>query len=737
MTEAFITFAVMALFVVAALLLFRRRSRQRHQETHEKLQDYGGDIPIPVSLHPVINPDICIGSFSCLEACPEGDILGVVNHRPVLVSPSNCIGHGNCAAECPVSAIKLVVGTKERGVDLPEVDERFESSRPGVHIVGELGGMGLIKNAMLQGLQAARYIAETIHPTRMSNAVDVLIVGSGPAGLATALGCREKGLTFRVLEQNTLGGTVAQYPRQKLVMTETVELPFVGKFGRASISKEELLTAWSHLTRHAQVRVEEGVKVLKVEGQDNRFTVHTSQGPAYARKVVLAIGRRGSPKKLGVPGEDLSNVTYRLVDARQYRRRKVLVVGGGDSALEAAIQLAEEGAKVTLSYRKDRFGRSRLANQKKVNELKGERKLSVLFKSEVSAVHEKHVEINVEGRPFKLANDYVIACIGGELPLQLLTDSGIRLKRFHEEELSAMSQATMGSAAMQGPGLSTRTLALVLGAVGLLTLAILYYVGKDYYPLALAARRASPLHARLKPAGSWGHGVGIIATLVMMSNFLYAARKRWQKLRGVGKIRDWLTFHMFVGFMAPLVIAFHAAFQSNNTLATSTAASLTVVVLTGMVGRLLYGLVPMQNGQLIELNDLHRKWGGLKAQAEALVRGARGSALHPLVRSLEDEVHARSAAREMARFHMDTVVLHLKLRRAKSAFGDAEHYLDFARTMGALNLVRVQVTFYQALKRMMSAWRVLHVALSLFLVMMITAHIALSLYLGFIPHVLP
>ena len=197
------------------------------------------------SLHPVIDPDVCIGSGSCISACPEGKILGLVDGVATLVNASKCIGHGKCAAECPVSAIKLVFGSAERGVELPEVDEFFETSRPGVHIVGELAGMGLIKNALIQGLQVAARFKQTIDAARAPPTGSTSSSSApGPAGIATAVGCRAAGLSYALLEQDTVGGTVAHYPRQKLVMTETVDLPFYGKFGRKLIRKEDLVTSF-------------------------------------------------------------------------------------------------------------------------------------------------------------------------------------------------------------------------------------------------------------------------------------------------------------------------------------------------------------------------------------------------------------------------------------------------------------------------------------------------------------
>ncbi|MGC3996105.1 MAG: NAD(P)-binding domain-containing protein [Anaeromyxobacter sp.] len=371
--------AAVALLGAAHLLRRGRRQRRDAAALQEKM---ARGQHLARSLHPVIDPDICIGSLSCLQACPEGDILGVVDGAARLIHGDHCIGHGRCAAECPVGAIKLVFGSLERGVDLPEVSEVFESSRPGVHVVGELGGMGLIKNAIMQGLQVAEHLASVV---AHGPGPGVLVVGAGPAGIATALGLQARGVPFRLVEQDTVGGSVAHYPRRKVAMTEVIQLPLVGKFGKPLISKEELLGTWTRVLEKTGIRAEQGVKVTGIEGEDGRFQVVTSAGSLAASKVVLAIGRRGTPRKLGVPGEELEKVLYGLAEPEQYDGARVLVVGGGDAALEAAIQLAREStAEVTLSYRGAELGRCREANRSRFHELVAAGRIRALLPSVVA-----------------------------------------------------------------------------------------------------------------------------------------------------------------------------------------------------------------------------------------------------------------------------------------------------------------------------------------------------------------
>jgi thioredoxin reductase/Pyruvate/2-oxoacid:ferredoxin oxidoreductase delta subunit len=724
----------LALVLLAALvhLVRRRRRARRDAAVLEEKRRLGQHLAR--SLHPVIDPDICIGSLSCLRACPEGDILGVVDGAARLVHADHCIGHGRCAAECPVGAIRLVFGSAERGVDLPEVNEVFESSRPGVHVVGELGGMGLIKNAIIQGLQVAEHLATAVPRTGPG----VVVVGAGPAGIATAIGLQARKIPFRLVDQGTMGGSVAHYPRRKVAMTEAVELPLWGRFGKPSISKEELLKTWNRILDRTGIEVEEGVKVTGIDGEDGRFAVATQRGPLSANKVVLAIGRRGTPRRLGVPGEDEAKVVYGLSDPEQYDGQRVLVVGGGDAALEAAIQLAEESrAQVALSYRGAELGRCREANREKFGALVRGGRIEALLPSQVRAIRPREVELEVNGRVATVPNDFVIVNIGGELPVEFLEKAGVSMRRYHGEapghvhggEDMRERRRAATSARARSEQLRRRVLRVLYLAAGLTTLALLAWVGREYYPLARAARRASPLHPALRSAGPWGHSVGIAATAFMLSNFLYAARKRWKWLAPLGSVRGWLDFHVFVGLMSPCVIAFHAAFQSNNLLATSTASALAIVVSTGIVGRFIYSAVPSDGGKAVELADLLARFERLRDEQskEVALAGPRAEALF---RRVTAPVGAGSFALLFLRMPVEVLSVRLRLILLRRRFPRAV-YPEFRRAVLALARIRWQIRFYASLKRLLRGWRAFHASLAVFLVLAIAAHIGVSLYLGY------
>ena len=417
--------APLALIWVAYI---RRRRRQHHSSIETLLDSAEAGLMSPASLHPVIDAKKCIGCESCVAACPEmpmHQVLGMVHRKATLISPTDCIGHGACKTVCPVDAISLVFGTAERGVDIPEVKPNFETNVPGIFIAGELGGMGLIRNAIEQGRQAMDAVARGLGK-RSGNGLDVLIVGAGPSGIAASLAAKKHGLNYLTIEQGALGGTVANFPRRKLVMTAPADLPLVGKVRFRETTKEKLIEFWTSVDEKFGLAIHYGERLESVVRDGPLFRIRTTRAEYAARATLLCLGRRGTPRRLGVPGEDLSKVTYHLIDAEQYANQRVLVVGGGDSALESAVTISEQpGTTVTLSYRSSAFARAKRRNRDRLADAEATGRLKVLLESNVVEIQDEKVIIEHKGRHLSLANDAVIINVGGVLPTALLKGIGI------------------------------------------------------------------------------------------------------------------------------------------------------------------------------------------------------------------------------------------------------------------------------------------------------------------------
>src|SRR5882757_1431290 len=416
------------LLIVAIYVWRQRRTYARHRRTQEEFIAAG--MTEPASLHPIIDAALCLGCGACVKACPEQphhEVLGLIGGKAVLVGPTDCIGHGACKTVCPFDAITLVFGTEKRGLDIPVLKPTFESNVPGIYVAGELGGMGLIKNALTQGRQALEAIAKA--GVKRPGALDVLIVGAGPAGLAASLAAKKMGLDYQTVEQDSLGGAVFQYPRGKLVMTAPVELPIVGKVQFRNTSKEELLKFWTKACDGNGLKISYKERVESIENKDGAFHVKTSTQQYVASAVLLGIGRRGTPRKLGVPGEELPKVVYRLIDPEQYRGQQVIVVGGGDSALEAAASIAELGdTSVILSYRGEAFQRAKQKNRQRVDVASAKGQLKVLLNSQIREIRPDEILMKQSGQEMKVSNDAVIVSAGGILPNDFLRSIGIRVE---------------------------------------------------------------------------------------------------------------------------------------------------------------------------------------------------------------------------------------------------------------------------------------------------------------------
>ena len=432
MTEAVLLWTAAALVVLAIVTpSFIRFRRRHHKDKDRKAEAAALGIDRPMAQFPYIDARRCIGCGACVLACPEGDVLGVVGGTATVINGLRCVGHARCEEACPVNAITVGLGDLKSRADMPQVDDWNETDTPGLFLAGEVRGLALVRNAIGQGRRVVERIAQRLGslPPAPEGTVDVLIAGAGPAGLSAALACTERGISHLVLEQEAdLGGSLLHYPRRKMVLLQPVDLPLHGRLNREEYQKEHFLELMEGLVAEHKLNIKFGAKVTGVRRiEDGLFEVGTSADMYWARSVILAVGRRGTPRKLDVPGEELPKVMYRLIDAESYRGQKVLVVGGGDSAVEAAIGLAQQpDNEVTLSYRREKLVRIKKKNEDRFAPLVASGRIKPVFSSRVVEVLPDRVRLEVGSVVHELPNDFVFVFAGGEPPFTFLKHCGVR-----------------------------------------------------------------------------------------------------------------------------------------------------------------------------------------------------------------------------------------------------------------------------------------------------------------------
>ena len=429
-----VSLLVYALTPFALLFLFIEWRLRYRERQNRKLRDQASRLGLdqPISLHPFIDPNRCIGSGACVSGCPEKNVLGTIAGQASLINGSGCIGHGACAAACPLGAITLVFGTAKRGIDIPRISPTFETNVTGLYLAGEVGGMGLIRNAVEQGRQAVEAVVESLAgATRRDDMLDLLIVGGGPAGLSAARQAASRGLRYVVCEQEDPGGAVLHYPRGKIILTRPVAFTDMPVIKGPRLTKEQLMDVIE--TAASPLNVRRRTRVSNVSAHEDHFRVELGDGEIVtSQRVLIAVGRRGSPRKLGVEGEALGKVVYQLKEPERYETQHVMVVGGGNSAVEAALMLADvPGTTVQLSYRRVNFNRVAPETRGRLEAAAEAGRVELLLETEVQRITYDQVHLTGPNGPISRPNNTVVVQIGGTLPTAFLRKVGILVDVHH------------------------------------------------------------------------------------------------------------------------------------------------------------------------------------------------------------------------------------------------------------------------------------------------------------------
>lgn len=685
---------------------------------------------------PVVDLSRCLGCGACVAACPEDNVLELVHGQALVVNGARCVGHAACERECPVGAITVTLANLHERRDVPVLAPSLEAvGAPGLFLAGEVTAHALIKTAIEHGTQVAREVAARCASPASAlpsdgAPLDLCIVGAGPAGLACALEAKKHGLRFAVIDQaSELGGTVAKYPRRKLVITQPVELPLYGALKQASYTKEELIDLWKSIARQHELPIRAGCTLESLQRFDDGFVLATSGGEVRARHVCVAVGRRGAPNRLGVAGEELEKVSYGLLDAHSYAGRRVLVVGGGDSAVEAAVALAEQpDAHVTLSYRRAAFFRLRGRSEQRLNHALESGRLQVVLDSDVRAIAPEHVELEVRepqgARRVRVANDDVFVLAGGAPPFPLLERAGV--------SFDPTLRAPAPPRVEQGAGL---TQALVVGLC--LSLAALAWVlwNFDYYSAPAAVRALDERHTALRPGRGLGLALGIAATALIGVNLLYLARRAQRWKITFGSLKAWMTSHVATGVLALLCALVHAGMTTRDSVGGHSLWALAALLGTGAIGRYFYAWVPRAaNGRELELEEVREQLARLGDEWDK----AHRAFIERVQVELAELVRARQWRSSFPGRVAALISGQRDLRRRLAALAEQGRAQGVPpeRVRATLDLARrahstaVAAAHFEDLRALLGTWRYLHRWVAVLMLVLLAAHIGYALIYG-------
>lgn len=724
--------AVLAVAFAAAWQRHGELRRQREAVTERaELATHASDaMPLQV---PVIDLQKCLGCGTCVRECPEEGVLALVHGQAAVVNPAGCVGHARCVTECPAAAVTLSTGDLSRRTDVPVLDEELQAvGNDGVYLVGEITARSLIRTAATQGAQVGEHIARrcTASGAPADAILDAVIVGAGPGGLACALACRGQDLNFLLIDQeSTVGGTVAKYPRRKLVLTDDIYLPLHGRLPRREYQKEELVDLWQELASQHELPFRGRVTFDRIERHDDgSLTVHTDGESVRARHVVLAVGRRGSPRRLGIIGEDLPHVAYGLEDAAAYSDRHCVVVGGGDSAVETALALAEQpGNDVTIVYRQGGFFRLRSKNKQRLEQQLAEGALTAMLSSTVQSIACDHVAVAQNGSgnagggvAVQVRCDNVFVLAGGIPPFAQLQASGVSFDAsLHPSNEEPASDAPRTSL-LWALGVGLLLAALTLGFV-------LWH--SEYYFQSSALRAADPMHATLRPDRSLGLWFGLLASGAVLINLTYLLRR--QQLWGVrfGKLATWMNVHVATGVIAVLLVMLHAALSPRATPGGYAFWGLFALLATGVIGRWFYAWLPRSaNGRERKLDELRQELAQMRmlpAQGEFAL-AARSETMALIERR---QWHSTWCGRTLALLGLQWDLWHTRKRiRGLARHHDAD-VAELARELHGARVAHgtaIAVAHLEDLRALLGTWRWLHRWLALLMVMLVIVHVVVA-----------